>query len=244
MTPTRLETWQCVSRTNSAKWRRPVSLKHIWSPVPGLSQQAKATRWISTQLHYTTRSCRNLRQIFAEGGLSRWNIVGTIWETGNNKLETGDISIGVALEKSLKPKVEDGWTWINKIFATLSASARPSKLQADGLPFFRDGGCWVADQWPLQFLAGFPQRTDIAAHSSAGSRHGCRKSLGPENMHKDVDTDLFIVDDEWYWNMSGNCIWLSWSARWWSLSAPAWLCESLLLNKSNGSIPLLFTKTQ
>ena len=101
---------------------------------------------------------------------------------------------------------------------------------------FRGGGCWVADQWPLQFLAGFPQHKDIAAHSSAGSRHGCRKSLGPENMHKDVATDLCIIDDEWYCNMSGNFIRLSWSAKWWSLSAPGWACESLLLNKSNRSI--------
>lgn len=109
---------------------------------------------------------------------------------------------------------------------------------------FRVGGCWVADQWPLQFLAGFPQHKDTAAHSSAGSRHGCRKSLGPENMHKDVATDLCIVDDEWYCNMSGNSIRLSWSAKWESLSAPGWACESLLLNKSNRSISLFFTKTQ
>ena len=48
--------------SNSAQWHT-CPVKHIWSPVPGLSQQAKATRWISTQLYYTTRFCRNLQVI-------------------------------------------------------------------------------------------------------------------------------------------------------------------------------------
>ena len=47
---------------SSAQWHT-CPVKHIWSPVPGLSQQAKATRWISTQLYYTTRFCRNLQVI-------------------------------------------------------------------------------------------------------------------------------------------------------------------------------------